>query len=466
VRKRLAVTLAPRARAEHASTASSFAFNVAILLVPTTLMGLSLPLVARAVTSSVEDAGRVVGRLYGINTLGAALGAATAGWVLLGTFGFTTTTRVAGTLNLVAAALVLLVERSLPTGAAEAHDATAEAVAVESSRERVWPWFVVYGLTGAVALGFEQVFFRLIDAVMRSNSYSFAHVLTLYLLLFGIGSATSSRLVRPGRDPRRWFLGLQAMVGISALLALIGLVVVLPALGFEARLDQYFLGDGYNSGFGLGNGWREWTKISVIYIAVPVGLMGLPVLLMGASFPFVQALVADRVETLGRRTGLLLFANICGNVAGTLFVGFVLLDAVGTAGTYRILAVALGVVGVGAVALAPTSTRRRLRADRRPAGRRRHPRAMGAVRARAEHGRVDLPVRHRHHGPELPRLVVPARGQAAVRRVDERARRPLRGRRARIVQPAAAHRSTQSSPSRSAAASPMVRRPPSFPTTL
>jgi spermidine synthase len=363
------------------STAATFAFNAAILLVPTTLMGLSLPLVARAVTATVEDAGRVVGRLYGINTIGAAAGAAVAGWFLLGTFGFVVTTRIAGTLNLVAAALVLLMVRSVaPSTPAhargETHDATMHDATMHDATmhgattrratphatppgARVWPWFVVYGVTGAVALGFEQVFFRLIDAVMRSNSYSFAHVLTLYLVLFGLGSALSSRLVGPGRDPRRWFLTLQALVGLSALFALVMLVVVAPKVGFESRLDQYFLGDGYNSGFGLGNGWREWAKISVIYVVVPVGLMGLPVLFMGASFPFVQALVADRVETLGRRTGALLFANICGNVAGTLIVGFVLLDAVGTAGTYRILTLLLGAVGLGAVALAPTSTRRR-----------------------------------------------------------------------------------------------------------
>ena len=51
---------------------------------------------------------------------------------------------------------------------------------------------------------------------------------------------------------------------------------------------------------------------------VPLGIMGAPVLLMGASFPFVQAIIARDVETLGRRTGLLLFMNTCGNVAGTL----------------------------------------------------------------------------------------------------------------------------------------------------
>ena len=58
---------------------------------------------------------------------------------------------------------------------------------------------------------------------------------------------------------------------------------------------------------------------------------------MGVSFPFVQALVADRVERSAGAPARLLFANICGNVAGTLLTGFVLIDALGTAGTYRLL---------------------------------------------------------------------------------------------------------------------------------
>ncbi len=97
------------------STWASFAWNTAFLMVPTILMGLSLPLVARAVVDRVEDAGSVVGRLYSVNTLGAAAGAAVSGWLLLGTFGFTTTVRLAGCCNLAAALLVLpLARRARP----------------------------------------------------------------------------------------------------------------------------------------------------------------------------------------------------------------------------------------------------------------------------------------------------------------------------------------------------------------
>jgi len=62
------------------TTAAKFAFNVALLLVPTVLMGLSLPLVAKGIVERAEDAGPLVGRLYAINTIGAAAGAAIV-WV-------------------------------------------------------------------------------------------------------------------------------------------------------------------------------------------------------------------------------------------------------------------------------------------------------------------------------------------------------------------------------------------------
>ena len=64
---------------------------------------------------------------------------------------------------------------------------------------RIWPWFVIYGVTGAVALGFELVFFRVIDSVMRSNSYSFPHVLATYLVFFGVGSALGAVIAKSGR---------------------------------------------------------------------------------------------------------------------------------------------------------------------------------------------------------------------------------------------------------------------------
>jgi spermidine synthase len=358
------------------TTASKFGFNFLLLLVPTVLMGVSLPLVAKGVVQKVADAGSLVGRLYAVNTLGAAAGAATTGWLLMGTYGFATTVRIAGTMNLVASVFMILVWRvgaraagaagrggdAGRTGAGEADVAQPDAAAPVTSdgvAAAVWPWYVVYGLTGAVALGFEVVFFRMIDTIMRSNSYSFAHVLSVYLVLFGIGSAIASPIVRRVRRPEQWYLWLQFFVGVAALA---GIVVVTKALNhtpWAEGIRGYFGAEGFEIGFRRIDG-SEHPEFLQVFFGAPLLVMAIPVLCMGASFPFVQAIVAQRLDTLGRRTGTLLFANVVGNVFGTLFVGFVVIDHLGTAGTYRVLALLLVLPALAATFLTHRPALRRI----------------------------------------------------------------------------------------------------------
>ena len=51
-----------------------FIISFAVLLIPTFLMGATLPLLTQSFVNRVESSGRIIGFLYGINTLGAALG--------------------------------------------------------------------------------------------------------------------------------------------------------------------------------------------------------------------------------------------------------------------------------------------------------------------------------------------------------------------------------------------------------
>ena len=84
--------------------------HFALLLVPTLLMGASLPLLSRAVVPGVAGAARTIALLYGLNTAGAALGAGIASWVLIGAFGFVGTIQIGavGNLLVAGAALALL----------------------------------------------------------------------------------------------------------------------------------------------------------------------------------------------------------------------------------------------------------------------------------------------------------------------------------------------------------------------
>jgi predicted membrane-bound spermidine synthase len=354
-----------RYAAQLDSAAAMFAFHFLLLVVPTTLMGLSLPLLARGVVGAAREIAPLVGRLYAVNTLGAAVGAAVAGWVLLGELGFVATVRVAAALNFAAAAVVLLLWRlvarvPLPSTTEESssHRSEASPTLDRVEGERVWPWFLVYGLTGAVAIGLEVVYFRVVDAILRNNSYTFATVLALYLLLFGAGAVLAARLAGRVRRPDRWFLTLQLLVGTSSLLGLLALLNPPDTFGIAERTFKYFATGGFmHGGYAVHNKEELW-RLLYAHVAAPLLVMGAPVLLMGASFPFVQALVARRLDSLGRRTGTLLFANICGNVAGGAVTGFLLLDRLGTAGTLRVFAGVLLLPGLAAAATLREPARR------------------------------------------------------------------------------------------------------------
>jgi spermidine synthase len=353
------------------SLPAAFAFHFVLLVVPTTLMGLSLPLLSRGVVRNVAEAAPVVGRLYAANTLGAAAGAAVAGWLLLGNLGFDGTVRLASSLNLVAAVIVLALWRIAPpepgaVPAAAARDASPRGAAFASGR--VWPWLALYAATGAAALALEVVYFRLVDGIMRSNSYTFAHVLTLYLLLFGAGVAAAGERARRSVQPDAAFLWIQFWIGAASLIGVLVLLNAPPVFGLPQALEQYFKGEGFIYGFESVTDLRSTTAAVFAHLLAPALVMGAPVFLMGYAYPFIAALVLRRESTLGRHTGALMACNILGNTAGSLFAGFVLLDLLGTAGTLAVLAAFLMVLGVAAALRAPSA---------------RVPRAVAAVGAAA-----------------------------------------------------------------------------------
>ena len=344
-----------RALAEHVqSLPAAFAFHFVLLVVPTTLMGLSLPLLSRGVVRNVGEAAPVVSRLYAANTLGAAAGAAVGGWLLLGNLGFDGTVRLASTLNLLAAAAALRLWRSARPDASRAAVATAGTTrdAVLSSG-RVWPWLALYAGTGAAALALEVVYFRLVDGIMRSNSYTFAHVLTLYLVLFGAGAAAAGERARRAPRPDTAFLWIQFWIGAASLIGVLALLNAPPLFGLRQSLAQYFAGEGFIYGFENVTDLRSTIAAVFAHFVAPALVMGVPVFLMGYAYPFIAALVLRRDTTLGRYTGALMACNILGNVAGSLLAGFVLLDVLGTAGTLVLLAALLMALGLPAALRAP-----------------------------------------------------------------------------------------------------------------
>jgi spermidine synthase len=178
--------------------AAVFALCFAGLVLPTTLMGASLPLLARTVATSLETVAERIGRLYGLNTLGAGLGALLGGWVLVGSLGFVGALALAAALDLCAALLALSLVRAARAAPAPAAQAAASAnrAAPAAPYGGVSLWCGLVFLSGYVIVALEIVWVRMMGQVGQYHAYLFPTVLGVFLLADGLGMAVAARLVR------------------------------------------------------------------------------------------------------------------------------------------------------------------------------------------------------------------------------------------------------------------------------
>ena len=196
-------------------------------------------------------------------------------------------------------------------------------------------WLVLYALSGFIALSFEMAWFRLMDVGVKSTAYTFGTVLALYLLGLGAGSLVGGRIAPRLARPLEAFLDLQLLLLASAGLALTLVARLPPGTPGYRLLFDYWRAEAF---FHLGADW-DWTTLAGLYGLLPLALFGLPTLFMGLSFGALQRAVQDDPRTSGRKVGLLQAANIVGCTAGSLVTGLVLLERVGTAGSFRVLTV-------------------------------------------------------------------------------------------------------------------------------
>ena len=323
------------------------------LLWPTFFMGVSLPLLARAVTFKLDRAAATIGALYALNTLGAAVGALLTTWWILPTIGLDRSLRVGAMLNFGCAALVLPFTRRFPSGYPEAADAAHDApLTTEPTASLPFSgWAALYALSGLMALSLEIVWFRLLGVMMKSTAFTFGSLLAIYLTGLGAGAYFGSGLARRLRRPAMAFLALQTAVGCSAgvLLAL-----VLGWVNDIEWLRQYF---GSYDPLSVREGVDRLRHgglprdFLLLYFGLPAILILPPTLLMGFSFPVLQRIVQTDFARLGRRIGLLMLANIGGSVVGTVVTGWVALDLLGTAGTLRVISAVSAVFVMTAIAL-------------------------------------------------------------------------------------------------------------------
>src|SRR5262245_46146670 len=303
-----------------------FVGSAALLLVPTTLMGATLPILARHFVTrpwELRRSGLRIGTLYAVNLLGAVGGAFFSGFVFLPLIGVTWTNITAASFNLTLAAAIVIARRRLPdadVGAATA-DERLDVAAVEAHQESMAlppppaidarsrrAAVVAFGISGATAMTLQVLWTRMLAVLLGASVYTFTLILLSFLTGLGTGSAVFARTSQRTRHPIRWLAFLHVatagVIGLSYLVAdkipYIFTWLIKSTIGAEAIL---------------------FSLASLILLPATI--------LMGGVFPLTVRVVTGGLDSVGKDVGNAYAVNTIGAIVGAFVSGFVVLPRLG-----------------------------------------------------------------------------------------------------------------------------------------
>ena len=341
----LAVPLAGRLYAANAASGvHGFLLRgltcAACLLPPTLLMGATLPAIARWVQATPEGVSWL-GLFYASNIVGAVLGCLLAGFYLLRVHDMATATFVAVALN----TAVAIAGWALATVAPHAAHDGLETRAAAAAPRGAFTVYLAIGLSGMCALGGEVVWTRLLSLMLGATTYTFSIILAVVLIGLGVGSVGAAWLTRGSQSPR-------LALGASQLLLCVA--IAWAAYVVSQSLPYWPINPGLSQ--------SPWIDFQMDFVRCIWALFP-AVLLWGASFPFALAAVASPDQDPGRLVGRVYAANTVGAISGALLFSLVLIPAIGTQQSQRVMIACAAAAGM--LALAPAIAQTTDRTKRR-----------------------------------------------------------------------------------------------------
>jgi spermidine synthase len=327
----------------HLNESYPFVFNLllfflsfVLLVLPTLLMGATLPVLSRFFVKSFADLGRRVGDLYGTNTLGAVLGCAVSGYYFIPNFGMRTTVYIAAGLNLTIAAIIFIIdllrEKESAAAGADASPApvpdTLDAPTGAAPSHLGWVLLLAFGVSGMAALVYENAWTRALTLVIGSSIYSFTTMLVTFLVGLSLGGFLYARLMGDREVRVTTFGVIELLVGVTAL-------ATIPLFG---ELPLIFL----RLMHGFGDSFNLFLSIQVLTAAL---VMFAPTLLLGMTFPLVARLFTQSLYRVGSSVGTSYAANTLGAIVGAFAGGFIFIPQIGVQNSIMLAVVLNLIVG-------------------------------------------------------------------------------------------------------------------------
>ncbi len=308
---------------------AKFAGIALVLLPPTTLMGASLPVLARAVAHDPDRIGGNVGTLYAINTFGAVAGTFIAGFVAIPNIGVQNTLWITAAVNLLLGTIALIAGK---TGAGrESGPGPASEPAARLTRP-VKIALIAFGVSGFGAMVLEVAWTRALSMILGSSVYAFSLMLLAFLIGLAGGGAFFSWLLK--RRP-----GLDAGLLLSCLFAGSGILAF--STGFILQSLPRFFGHVF---FEFSPTPNQWFLVQFGFCLL---VMFPATFAFGGIFPSVLQLHARSLANVAGSVGTVYASNTVGTILGAACAGFLLIPGLGVLNSVISVSAAQIVLGIG-----------------------------------------------------------------------------------------------------------------------
>lgn len=282
------------------------------LIVPTTIMGATLPLIVKYFIDKDEYITKYVSILYAVNTFGAVFGSYLAGFVLIEALGLYKTNLVAISLNVIAALIAIFMERRDSESIDLINNIThrcAEKIKIHyGSIEKIVLWSMLF--SGFTSMMYEIIWTRQLVLVFGSTTYSYTCILVVFLVGIAFGSFSVRKSFKNSAINLKWFAVCQFLLAV---------LIIAGSFYYTNLFYGYY----------------------VLSLALPVELFSAGMLMIGSLlifpvaaiygvlFPLSVRLVTHKHEHISERTGYVYSFNTVGCILGSLCCGFFMIPFLG-----------------------------------------------------------------------------------------------------------------------------------------
>ncbi len=303
-----------------------FALSFQILIIPASLIGGTFPIMNRIYAHRIKTIGEDVGVVYSVDTVFAALGAISAGFILLPLIGISKTVAIAAAINILAGLYLYNKsgKMSLP-----AKNTNGREKPISFDVRIVQAVLLCFFLSGFAALAAEVVWIRFLSLTLGTSVYALSIITAAFLTGLSLGSFLIGRYMDRIKVPITTFAFIELCIGLSGILVILLFDKLdIPYLVLYHTFDSFY----------------PFTVSLFILIFL---IILVPATLMGTTMPLVGKIVSNKFEYIGTDIGAAYTVNTFGAIFGTFLTSFIFIPSIGitkTAALVGAISISVGLV--------------------------------------------------------------------------------------------------------------------------